>query len=252
MPIGSKLNNVWLESVITDGELQHVQYAYHYGITGMVTNVHDPDSTISYDTVWDEQVNKDTLEGYYAASTLLDTEGLDSTPEFEVGEIDLESLMGVELENNTEIFRRRKMVSFPANPVGFNGTNQYWPCDHFKIHLKGGPRVTSPSVAMFGFSSPSMDQTQGMPNLPTEKEWLIFQFIDTFLEDMFKHLIGMSQPPDYNPGDDASESIAALLEDKMIEPDGTFMPGNSWTCISKITWDITIDGFKGVSTLTSE
>lgn len=254
MPVGTKLNNVWLEASTTGSTLMHVTNALMYGMSGIVVNVHDPDTQITYDSVWDEQVNKDQADTYASGGgTFLDTETADTAPEFEVGEIDLEALMGVELEDNTEIFRRRKMVTFPGNPIGFDGTNQFWPADHFKVHIKGGPKVTAPSVAMFGFSSPAMDQTEaGSQYLPSSTVWMIYQFIDSFLEDMFKHLIGISGGSNIDPYQDASVAIAKLLEDKMIEPDGNYLPGNAWGCITKVTWDITIDGFNGISTISSE
>lgn len=131
----------------------------------------------------------------------------------------------------------------------------YVPVDTFKTHLKGGPLVDQMSVAVLGFSSPAMDNrnTVGATEvMPGEKEWMIFQFIDVFLEDMFKYLIGSTPGSTTDPGQDAQYAITNLIEAATWEPDDDLTHNTAWQVYSKITWDVTFPGMNGINTVSSE
>lgn len=231
-----------------------------YGISGFVVNVEDPSTDQYYDVLWDKVILKDVAfkeslvdEPYGPFATgVVDT----SNTEFEVGEFDLEAIFGSELVGNMEIFRRRELITFPKRPVGFHtnadlSSQFYTPVDHFKTHIRGGPRVTEPSVAMFGFSAPALANTKTQISAtPTEKEWLMMQYAEVFLYDMWKYLMGMLP---HSGGYDviATNWFAELLEDYMIEDDD-YITANGYNVTTKVTWDITVPGKPGSMTLTSE
>ena len=174
-------------------------------------------------------------------------------PEVEVGFVDLDSIMGINAEDDTQIFKRRKMVTWAGNPVGFDGDTGYIPTDYFKTHIKGGPRVNSPSGVMFGFSSPAMSETTVSANIPNELQWLVLQFIDMFLEDMFKWNIGLGTETSGHPYQMGSDTIAQFLESAMWEPSGEAnLYPVKWYVNSKITFDVTIPGMKRVKVLSSD
>lgn len=253
MPPGSKINNIWFEAAIIASASQGVKDTAFYGMSGAVVHIDDPDTPEAWDDAWDGQVGKDKGVGYGSAIGELDTVGSDSNPEFEIGLIDIDSLMGLDLTGEVEFLRRRKMVSFPGNPLGFNGTSTYWPCDHVKMHIRGGTKVDRPSGAMIALSSPEMGETTAAAQqTPSAETWLILQFIDMYLEDMFKHLVGSTGGVSEDPYEDAETAISNLLENQMFEPDVDALRASIWTVSMKTTWDYTIDGFSNKSVITSE
>lgn len=124
MPTGSRLNNAWIDMHIMADEPLGFKVAVHYGIKGMVMAVDDPDSGMTWEQVWDEQVSKD--EDFAGAAAFanadLDTEtaALAGDIEYEPGLIDLEALMGTDQNPNVEMFKRRKLISFASSPVGWD------------------------------------------------------------------------------------------------------------------------------------
>lgn len=251
MPTGSKLNNVWIESAITTGSLQSVIQGYFYGVSGFVVNLDDPDGSYTWDQIWDGSVRKDVTT---AVAGIADIDSPANTePEFDIGLVDLDSIMGLGAEDDTQIFQRRKMVTWAGNPVGGNGSTSYIPTDYFKTHIKGGPRVTKPSGVLFGLSSPEMAETTTGSNIPNELQWLVLQFIDMFLEDMFKWNIGLGTETSGHPYQMGSDTIAQFLESAMWEPSGQAnLHASSWSVNSKITFDITIPGMQRVKVLSSD
>lgn len=261
LPVGSRLNNAWIDFHVIADIPSGFKTVFHYGLKGLLMPVDDPDSGMSWEDVWDEQVSKDED---YASTTAwgnadLDTEtaAASGDTEYEPGLIDLEAMMGTDPSANVELFKRRKHISFAANPVGWNPESggTYIPTDTFKTQLRNGPTVDKMSVAMLGFSSPAMDvrnTVAGTETMPSEKEWMIFQFIDTFLEDMFKYLIGTTPGSTTDPGQDAQHAITELIEAATWEPDDSVTDGMNYQIYSWITWDVTFPGMKGISTIGSE
>ena len=251
LPTGAKLNNVWLESAITKESLSDVIAGHFYGVSGFVVNIDDPDGDYDWDQIWDGAVRKDaTLDVWSTAD--IDTPS-NTEPEFEVGLVDLDSIMGLGAEDDMQIFQRRKMVTWAGNPVGFDGTSKYIPSDYFKTHIKGGPRVNSPSGVIFGLSSPEMAETTTAYKIPVEKEWLVLQFLDMFLEDMFKWNIGLGTVTSNFPYEAGSDYIAKFLESAMFEPSGQAnLYSAKWHVNSKITFDVTIPGMQRVKVITSD
>lgn len=228
-----------------------------YGCSGFIVDVDDPDSTHTYDDVWDMMINKDVTEGHDILS--IDTGVLAGSPEFEPGKLDLFEIFGDNLVGNVQIYKRRELLSFPKRPVSYDTSNDtYFPMDAFKIHIANGPRVTRPSVAMFGFSCPNMQYDQDISgnevgSTPSEAEWLYTMFAEVFLYDMWKHLIGITGGSTVAPYDAVSAWFAELLEDRIWEePDGNAFTESAMLVHTKATWDFSVVGKPKNPTLTSD
>lgn len=257
MPPGTRLNNVWLDISLLANSSVGIAEAVMYGLSGFVVDMDDPDSTVDYDHLWDSMINKDQTESFDILS--IDTASETTSPEFDVGKIDLFQIFGTNLIGNIQMYQRRQLLTFPKRPVGYDPSNDTWyPMDAFKVHITNGPRVSRPSVAMFGVSAPGMANTQQITSdslgvTPSEKQWLFTMYAEVFLYDMWKHLIGVTPGATTDPFDDVSAWFAKLLEDSMYEEDSTttFLPKsfNVWT---KATWDMTVIGKPGKATLTSD
>ena len=98
-----------------------------------------------------------------------------------------------------------------------------------------------------------MAETTAAAQIPVEKEWLVLQFIDMFLEDMFKWNIGLGTVAGNFPYEAGSDFIAKFLESAMWEPSGeAYLNAGRWYVNSKITYDVTIPGMGRVKVLSSD
>jgi len=253
LPTGAKLNNCWIDMRIIGDASRAVKEAGFYGVKGMVIAVDDPDAIITLDTLWDNQVSKDLSTSGSPGTVDLDETSSSTEPEWEPGFVDLEELMGTgNVGANLEIFRREKMITFAESPVGYNASNgTYIPVDFFRTHIKGGPRVDAMSMALLGFSSPAMDNRDtNEATLPGEQQWFVYQFLDTYLEDMFKALVGI------NPSGASylatATTVMEFLEHATFEPDDDQLVSNHWQVYSKVTWDVTMPGMEKITTLATE
>lgn len=259
MPDGAKLNNAWIDMHVVASAGWSYKYVFHYGVQGMVIQVLNPDSTMTWEAVWDEQASKDSEYGHSTAfdSADMDTELTPSEIEYEPGLVDVNEMIGVDQSQNVELFKRRKTISFASSPIGWDPASggTYVPVDHWQTRLKGGPTARGASVAIIGFTSPAMDvknTVAATETMPSENEWLIFQFIDVFLEDMFKYLIGSGPGSATDPYQDAQFAITNLLEASTWEPDNDNLQAGTMEVTSEVTWDVTMPGMGNVGTLSSE
>jgi hypothetical protein len=257
MPPGSKLNNVWLDVSVLSESAVSIFSSLMYGLSGFVVDVDDPDTTHSYDYVWDSMVQKDVPEGHNILS--IDTATQNTAPEFGQGELDLFQIFGDNLTGNMQLYQRREFLTFPKRPIAYDPSNDtFFGMDAFKVHVRGGPTVTRPSVAMFGFSSPALDQTQSysggaLGTTPTEREWIITMYAEVFLYDMWKHLIGViTTTSSAEPFDEVSAWFAKLMEDKMYETATSRIIPSGFHVHTKATWDMSVVGKPGKAILTSD
>lgn len=258
IPPGGRLNNVWLDvSVITDSAIS-IMGAAMYGLSGFVVELEDPDSSHSYDFIWDHMIQKDMAEGYNILS--LDTGTSVNDPEFEVGQIDLFQVFGDNLQGNMQIYQRREFLTFPKRPVAYDtGSDTFFGMDAFKVHVRNGPRARGASVAMFGFSAPAMDQTQvatvdGIGATPVDTEWIMTMYAEVFLYDYWKQLVGVlgASASNVEPYDSVAAWFAKLMEDKMWESSTGLIIPTDYKVWTKATWDISVPGKPGKAILTSD
>lgn len=256
MPPGTKLNNVWLDvSVQTNGSLG-IQSAALYGLSGFVVDGGDEvDTPVSYDHLWDSMITKDIAESYNILS--LDTMTANTEPEYEQGMLDLYQIFGTNLVGNMQIYQKREMLTYPKRPIGYDPSNDtFIASDAFKVHVRNGPTVKQPSVAMFGFSSPGLSnvstETGSLDNTPTESEWIFTMYCEVFLYDMWKHLLGMTPSSSTNPYDAVSFWFAKLLENVVKQFETNDFVATDYKVHTKATWDISVIGKPKKTSLTSD
>lgn len=222
-----------------------------------MVDIEDPDTSQDYDAVWDKMIAKDQSENFDILS--IDTQSENLMPEFDIGKLDLFQILGTNLAGNMQIYQKRELLTYAKRPVGYDPSNDtYFSIDAFKVHIRNGPRVSQPSVAMFGFSSPGMAGTQAITgdnlgHTPTEQQWIFTMYAEVFLYDMWKHLIGVTEGASESPYDEVSAWFARLMEDLMWEEENTsaFLPLN-YDVHTKATWDISVVGAPGKAVLTSD
>ena len=255
LPPGSKLNNVWLDVSVQGNGSRGIQTAVLYGVSGFVVEVDDPDTAVSYDHLWDSMIHKDLAEGYNILS--IDTATADTNPEYEPGLIDLFQIFGSNLQGNMQLYQKRELLTYPKKPISYDPSNDtFIPTDAFKVHVRNGPTVKSPSVAMFGFSSPGIagitTSTGDIGNTPTESQWIFTMYTEVFLYDMWKHLIGMTPSSSTNPYDAVSAWFAELMESMIQQYEASDFEATGYKVHTKATWDITVIGKPRKAVLTSD
>ena len=255
MPPGTKLNNVWLDVSVLPTVQMGINEACLYGLSGFVVDVDDPDTAEAYDLVWDKMIHKDIAEAYNILS--IDTNTADTGPEYEPGQLDLMQIFGDNLIGNMQIYQKREMLTYPKKPLGYDPSNDtYFASDAFKVHVRNGPTVRSPSIAMFGFSSPDITtpttSTGDIGTTPTEREWLFTMYAEVFVYDMWKHLIGVTPSSSTNPYDAVSAWFAKLMEDALFQYESGDYTTRDYKVWTKATWDITVVGKPSKPVLTSD
>lgn len=251
IPAGGKLESVNLNVSCQLADLS-VLTAVMYGATMFAVPVIDPDATLKFAQIWDQQVpkDKDEAEGVYD----LDTAAADATPEFEMGEMDFETLLGAG-GSARKMWRRRRLISFANSPVAFQaGTpDTYSAIDTFSVRVKKNLRVDVPTVVMLGFSSPVLDDTvsSDLP-IPAEKDWTKLRFVVDTLKQAVVELLGEVEAGANTPWTEAAVMISTLLEGPAMEEDaGSFLTG-TWITYCTGSFTISVPGEIGFGTLSSE
>jgi len=255
LPNECTLNQVNLKCSLVGDEETPILSAAFYGISGFVVPILDPDQETAVDTIWDNLVPKDVAEG--AAVFDLDTAAADATPEYNFGEPDWGAVFGMAGNRPLELFRRRKMVTFAESPVGWlrvaAAPDHYIPVDFFRTVIRKKVRASTHSYILFGLSSPDTTQTTAtIKTTLAETEWTMMTFMETFLEDAAKHLMGLIEAGAETPYEEASAFVAELIEKVAFEETAGAFDPQTWDCITQTTYNVTVPGTFKVGTLTSE
>lgn len=255
LPSGGKLNNVDLEVHVIGIEETSIRTLNAYGLTGFVVPVVDPDAATSVQTIWDTLIPKDLDAGSGVFD--LDTLAVDTTPEYELGELDLSAVFELVGLKPREIFRRRKRISVASNSTGFENqaaaTDDFTPVDFFTTKVRGNVSVQRPSMVLFGVSSPDMTQTTAtVPTAPSETQWMLLQYLEQAVENMLMFVAGLIETGAETPYEESSAFVAQLLEATLFEEVATGFNPQSWDVFTFATFDISVPGRMQLGTISSE
>lgn len=187
-----------------------------YAIEGWILPVLDPDSGITYDTLWDTLVPKDT-----DVQTMdLDTGAADATPFYEPGEADWTSLFDVGLRPE-RLYHRHRFITATSRGVIIMKDSEtpflplFVPGDDFVIHIGRRLRVRQPSALVFAAAMPSTDDTTStLQGILGETEWPQVKYMSHVLERALLHVLGVVEAGAETPWEEAT----ALLQ-KHLDPD---------------------------------
>lgn len=249
VPAGGTLEQVWFDCAISAGHVD-VNDAVMYGVTGMMVRDPDPDTVDTINDTWDRMVPKDKVN-----TTEIDTDtlGEDTSAEFEPGHVELEAAFDIDQMGNLEFFRKRSRISYAQSPFGFvdGSPDLYTPIDYFKTHKKIMRTVEAPSIAMIGFSSPGMGVTTAtVASTPIDHEWQMLQWLEVFLYDHWKNLIGLTETGAETPYVDATNFITELIEPAVHEVTTGAYLGTTFLVYCGATWQVSVPGEPGAMSLT--
>ena len=243
IPAGGVLNNVWLDVKLMTYAAGFLDSALLYGITGFVVPLLDPDTVQTYDDVWDSQIPKDAANA--AGVFDLDTSAVDTQPEWEVGEPDWTGVFNLAAGAPVEIFKRRKLVSFAdVHSKGFeSGTpDTFYATDLFNTQVSRTVRVDTPSLVLFGFSSPTIVSSATVWSTLSEIEWVMYQYLEMTLEHAWMNLVGLVEAGAETPYVEAASLITELIEDVVLESEAASIGQTSWNVWCTSTFDVSVPG----------
>lgn len=224
--------------------------AYICAVEGYVLPVLDVDAAVSFDTIWDNLVPKDTD----VQSMDLDTEASDASNFNEPGEADWSSLLDVGLRPK-KVFQRQRLISFANSSTGFNINSSnvlgYVPTISWQLGLDSGPfRVSQPSVLLFAIASPGMaDTTSTVETASVENEWARHKYIEQVVEDAMKDLFGLVEAGAETPWVEATDLLQKLLEPAMMEETAGSFNSMAWHSFTDMVIEYSVQGRLGKMTL---
>lgn len=250
LPDGSVLHNVWLDCQGINTS-QAILTATPYGVGGYILPMTDPAVGATLDVFWDSVVTKD---GAFSVNTLdWDEDGSPvTTSEWEVGELQPSQLFDVGSQPK-EIFRRREILAAARGRI-FDSVNAlYFPTFEFKSHLKAKSRISRPSMCLFAFMVPLLDQTTTtVNNTPSPQEWSTIKYITVALENAFIHLLNFVEAGAESPYDTMAGILVDFLEPVILEDTAAaFDNAGTWTIVTSATFEIEVPGDFDNKVLTS-
>lgn len=248
IPAGSRINGLWLEHSIQAMTRTPLDVSLFYGVTGYVIPLSDPDSVITPDTLWDAKVQKDTPVGSGVLD--MDTSASDTSPEFELGDIDVSDFLDIKTTAR-ELFTRRHMITFPKAPLGFHLDPEtpftdmfYVPTDYYKTRVRKGAFVENHSFLLLGVSQPDYAGTlTTWPDFSSTAAWHQIQYLTETMRDMWKSVTAAIVSGTQEASFEAATLIAAFFE-HFHEESGAAFGGASFTLRNyvKATLDLTVEG----------
>ncbi len=245
LPGDSVINNIRAkihchESSAGLAAFQSVRYA----VEGWILPVLDPDSATTFDNIWDALVPKDT-----DVLTLdLDTVAGDGTPFFEPGEVDWSDVFDVGLRPE-RIYHRQRLLSF-VNGASFKFQDNQTPFamrwsagDYFEINIARRLAVRQPSVLVFGFAAPALDDTTTtLEAALAEAEWAQVKYMEHVLERAMLHVLGVVESGAETPWEEATALIQKHLDPDVREDTAGRFSGGQWEALFEMMVDHSVVG----------
>lgn len=251
LPSGSRLNghkSTWHIEATAAATMNTV---FMYMMEAWILPVLDPDSAALLTAIWDTLVPKDTDVQVLD----LDTASADTAPFFEPGEADFSALFEVGLRPE-RIYQKRKMVSFASNPLGLhilaNDTTKWWTMDTFECVIKKNYAINQPSVLLFGFASPALDDTTSTGRtIPTENQWSRIKYIAHVLQQAQMDLLGLTEAGSETPWEEATDLLQLHTEPDVFEQNAGAFVGATWRVVADSITDHSVVGELGKTTIST-
>ncbi len=257
MPPESRLIGSWgevhaIKTTVSAG--MDIDKAAMYACDGWVVLVEDPDTSKTYGTVWNNMVPKD--QDMASGAFDLDTSAGANDNYFEPGEPSLEAILdAANVDKDAHFFKRRKLISYASMPRAFDSAaspDSYYPMDVFPINTIPRIGVSHYSVALLGFASPGMDDTNQLDyDTPdSEAKWIQLQYLEVVLEQAWMYMVGLVEVGAETPYEDAALFIEDFLEPTVSEESTGQFQAITYVIFTKATWGLVVPGrrqFKSVS-----
>lgn len=243
LPSECRLNNLSAEVHLLDTSIVSRLIARFYAVDGYILPVLDPDSSPSYDTIWDTLVPKDN-----DTDTIdLDTQASDIQSFYEPGESAMSEIMDVGLQPE-RIFNMQRMRSF-ANSVFKKeeaGVLEWSMSDVVKIKIRKRYFVKQPSVVVFALGNPDLtDTTTNIDLALAENEWARVKYMELVLEQALMKHFGLVEATAETPWEEAAALLRKYIEPDVYEQDAGAFGSSVLRAFSTATFDVSVPGTMG-------
>lgn len=241
LPGGAVVNNAWLDLSLMFADVD-VKSALLYSLFGYIVPILDLDAGTTPDTIWDNQVPKDSADD--TADVLdIDRHTAIDDPVIELGDINVNAMLDFQ-DGPRQTFKREKILTFPKSPSGFKaGTpDTYYATDVIRAKMSSTYRVNVPSYYMIGLGvATGVDTATAFPVLNTRGEWSQLAYMKDALVDAMKALTGLVATGTQESTTEAMVLIHSFLEHVIESNTDSWGTGlvQSW---GKMTMDITLPG----------
>lgn len=205
-------------SVNGTGAQVDIDRALGYAVEGYILPVFDPDTFLTYDSLWNRLVPKDTD----VQAMDLDTTAGDATPFWEPGEADWSKVLRIGLQPE-KIYGRKRLLTYATSPAKVIDTATpflpgFIPADSFKIDIKKNFFVEQPSVIVFAFASPTFDDTTTTAEgTLLEDEWGRVKYMGEVLKKAHMDLLGITESTAETPWEEATDLMQKHLQPDVFE-----------------------------------
>lgn len=227
VPEGGKVLGVQGEIHIIGAEAQAVGVFQPWGYSAHLIPVDDAETALDIQTLWDQVVVK-SLDPSSSAGTVtvdLDSDTADTTPEIEPGEMDINDLLGLTIEEKELIRPQLRWMSWAKSRQGgfIAGTpDTYNPTDFETFRSSRRLTADAPSMALIGISSPNADEEVTTITTPgTVGEWGILSNMELAMNQMLLGQIGLTEVGAETPYADIAGFIGELAAPDMLTPAST-------------------------------
>lgn len=252
LPSDSVLHDIKGEIHILEDQDLNVNAATFYGLEGYILPLLDPDAGISFETLWDNLVPKDTD----VQAIDLDTGAADTTPFFEPGESDWAQVLDIGMRPE-KIYGRYKMLTGLNAHIKVKDTETPFSLearhgDLVRLRVKKRYRVRQPSVVVFGIASPALDDTTA--NVETalgENELGRVKYARQMLEMAMMDLLGLTETGAETPWEEATDLLQRHLEPDVFEETATRWTSPQFSVFSDVKFDHSVVGSLSVKQLST-
>lgn len=253
LPSGSRLNDISIDFRAHQLTSIGIGVNMMWAIEGWILPVLDPDAAVNVNTLWDNLVPKDTD----VEAIDLDTGATDSTPFYEPGEPDFSDMLEVGLRperiyhaNGIATIGQDSFITFQDNQTPFS---VLWiPQIGRRIRIRKNYSVRQPSMALFAFANPSLDDTTATePTAPAESEWGQLKYIGHVLERALLHLFGVTEAGAETPWEEATALLKKHLEPDVFEDSGGTFGSAAWRVTAKAMFDHSVEGRLGQTSIST-
>lgn len=244
LPSGSRINKIDVDVHYVSASKNTFDKTLFTAMEMWILPVQDVDEAATYDTIWDQLVPKDTD----VETVDLDTQAVDTTPFYEVGEPDWTQMLDVGLRPE-RLYHWHKMHTM-ANGSLLNYTdpnspfNPLWLSGGFvNVRIRRKLHVRQPSILVLGFASPSLDDTVStLPTALAENKWGQLKYVGHVMERALLHLFGVTEAGAETPWEEATALLKEHLEPDPYEQSGTSFASQSYQVITQGIVDHSVEG----------
>lgn len=248
LPSESRINDIKIKVNVnlTSGSIFPVNQAVGYALEMWILPVQDPDGNLSYDSMMDRLVPKDTD----VQAMDLDTATTDSTPFWEPGEADWSKMLRVGLMPE-KVYSRHKLLTYSnSNSKAFDTETPFGPGfvpnDTVDIRVRKNYYIQQPSVLVLGMASPSFDDTTSTAQGHlTENEWGRVKYITEVLKMAQMDLFGLVETGAETPWEEATDLMQKHLQPDVFEETAAAFGNTSWTAFCEAMIDHSVIGQLG-------